>query len=98
MRLRKWIAYLMVCFVLEMCVGTVENLEPTYMPDRVSFWMNCETSGCPAGSISSWISPNKDNVKAVYSTLLAAVISGRKVRVYYNEGTCTGNYLHLLSQ
>ena len=49
-----------------------------------------------SGTILTWAKDIENN-KVVYSTLIIAIISGRKINLFINEGdtTCTGAYIHL---
>lgn len=78
--------------------GKVTVLEPSYMPGAVSFQMGTGNTTCPAGKWLSWKSADTQNNKAVYATLLAALLAGREVRFHFNDGdtTCKGTLLHLL--
>jgi hypothetical protein len=70
--------------------GHVVNVESTYMPGRARFYLDKGDSACPAGMAIDWWSsnPNKvanaDNTKAAYSTVLAALLSGRTVTAIYD--------------
>jgi hypothetical protein len=95
-------SFLLVTFnanSLEMITGHVKVLEPTYMPNTISFSMTVGTASCPAGTWLKW-NKSEENNKAVFSTLMAALMSGKKVNVYFldNDTTCIGQYLHLLSE
>jgi hypothetical protein len=85
-------------------VGKVTMLESSYMPDGVVFFMDTGTTTCPAGSVIRWVPQrataalNNENNKVVYSTLMAALASGKKIRFYVNDNDpmCQGSFLHLL--
>lgn len=81
-------------------VGKVTFLEVSYMPGTVVFRMDTGSGACPAGAILRWSKPDIENNKAVYSTLLAALASGRKIRFHFESGDamCMGTYLHILSE
>ncbi|ACA85760.1 hypothetical protein Swoo_1472 [Shewanella woodyi ATCC 51908] len=84
---------------LERITGYVKVLEPTYMPNTISFSMSAGTASCPAGSWLKW-SKTEDNNKVAFSTLMAALMSGKKINLYFldNDTTCTAQFLHLLSE
>lgn len=81
----------------EVVTARVTLVEPTYMPNAVSFQIDKPLPSCPLGS---WLTWNKgpDNNRAVYAALLTAMSSGKRVTLYVNNGdtTCTGQYLHVL--
>lgn len=83
---------------LENFSGTVVSLEPTYLPAVVAFRMDTGNATCPAGTQLKWQKADVENNKAVYSTLMAALMSGKKVDFYFNDGdtNCIGAYIHLL--
>lgn len=84
---------------LEMITGTVSDVEPTYLPGAVSFRLNAGNAACPVGKWLMWQNPDPDNNKAVYATLMTALVSGKRVSFFINDGdsNCIGRYLHLLS-
>jgi len=86
-------------WALQSFEGTVKALEPTYLPGTVAFDMDAGNAACPAGKQLRWQKPDVENNKAVYSTVMAALISKNKIRVYINDNdsTCVIQYLHLLS-
>src|SRR5882757_1466875 len=92
------LAYAGTSFALVPLEGTVTILEPTYLPGQVAFQLSTSTSICPAGTWLWWRKASADNNKAAYATLAAALVSGKRVRVYFVEGdtSCTVNNLHLL--
>lgn len=61
--------------------------------------MSVGTASCPAGRWLKW-NKSEENNKIVFSTLMAALMSGNKINLYFsdNDTTCTGQYLHLLSE
>jgi len=81
----------------EVVTARVTLVEPTYMPNVVSFQIDKPFPSCPLGS---WLTWNKgpDNNRAVYAALLSAMSSGKRITLYINSGdtTCTGQYLHVL--
>jgi hypothetical protein len=78
--------------------GKVTVLEPTYLPGFISFQMDSGTGACPTGTWLRWQNPDPQNNKAVYSTLLVALATGKKIRFIMNDGEtgCVGRYLHAL--
>jgi len=94
-------AFMLLAFnsnALETITGKVTVVEATYMPGTVTFRMDTGNSSCPKGKWLKWTKTDENNT-VVYSTLMAALVSGKKINFYINDGdtTCTGTYLHLLS-
>jgi hypothetical protein len=85
-------------FALDGFNGKVNWLEPTYLPAVIKFTMDSGNSTCPAGTVLRWQKPDVENNKLVYSTLMAAMLSGKRVRFHFNDGdtACTGTHLHFL--
>ncbi len=81
-------------------------IEPTYMPAYIIFAIDSAGTGstCEAGGLLKWTPKGATadeklaNVQAIFTTLMTAQASGRKVRVYGNNGTCTVDYLHIMNQ
>lgn len=79
--------------------GHITTVEPTYMPATVQFSMDSGSSLCPVGAWLKWSKTNNiDNNKAVYATLVSAFISGKRIRLYINDGdsNCYGVAMHLI--
>ncbi|OCY34594.1 hypothetical protein BFR75_02520 [Acinetobacter pittii] len=98
--------YLIYCFAsiffvslnanaTESFTGKVVALAPSYMPSYISFQLDSGSSTCPANQWLKWMKSDLDNMKIVYATLLAAISSGKLIRIYVNE-KCEGEYLHIL--
>jgi hypothetical protein len=85
-------------YALERITGKVTIVEPTYLPASISFQMDTGNSTCPKGNWFKW-SKTPENNKFVYSTLMTALVSGKKINFYINDNdsSCKGQYLHLLS-
>jgi len=84
---------------LESATGHVTYLEPTFLPAIVQFTLDSGSASCPAGTYLKWQKSDQSNNKAVYATLMLALSTGRRVRLYINDAdtTCVGQFLHLLS-
>jgi hypothetical protein len=84
---------------LEHFVGKVTYLEPTYMPSTIRFTISGGNSTCPAGKAITWSKTDIENNKITYSTLMAAFMANRSVRIYINDGdsSCKAQYMHLLA-
>ena len=87
---------------LEYISGTVSTVEATYLPRTVTFTFDPSDSTasttCPGGTWLKWSTPDTENNKAVFSLLMTALVSGKKVNFVINDGdtTCVGKYIHLL--
>jgi hypothetical protein len=83
---------------MEQIIGKVTYVEPTYLPAIVQFTIDSGSTSCPVGQYLKWQKSDQSNNKAVYGTLLLALTTGKRVRLYVNDGdtTCTGQYLHVL--
>ena len=81
----------------EVVTARVTLVEPSYMPGAVMFMIDKSLPSCPAGS---WLNWNKgaDNNRAVYASLLSAMMTGKRVTLHINSGdtTCAGKHLHIL--
>ncbi|MFL6603254.1 MAG: hypothetical protein ACJ8R9_18270 [Steroidobacteraceae bacterium] len=88
-----------LCAAYELGVAHVTTLQSTYMPTNVQFTVDTGTASCPAGHWLTWANADKDNNKATYATLLAAVTSGMQIMYYVNNGDtgCTVIFLNILS-
>jgi hypothetical protein len=63
--------------------GMVTKVDVSYMPATILFTLSSGDSHCAAGKTLSYSSANSDTVKAVYSLLLAAMLSGRTLGAFY---------------
>jgi len=63
--------------------GTVKYLEATYMPGVIVFSLSSGDALCPAGTILHYFGAGVDNMKVVYATLLANLMSERQIHSYY---------------
>ncbi|MET1257045.1 hypothetical protein [Aliikangiella maris] len=86
-------------WALENITGKVTFLEPTYLPSTIVFSLDAGNATCPAGTYLKWQKSDVENNKAVYSTLLAAMMSRKRIKFHFNDGDtgCVGTHLHLLS-
>jgi hypothetical protein len=81
---------------VESIVGKVKTLEASYMPTFITFTLDTGSTVCPANKWLVWKNVDKDNNKAVYASLLAAMTTGKSVRFHYADGdtNCNGTYIH----
>ena len=82
---------------LEMVAANVSVVESSYMPATVTFMLTSGTALCPSGRWLVW-QRDAENNKAVYAMLMSAMVSGKKVNVYFDEGDsqCVPKHLHLI--
>lgn len=83
---------------LEQIKGKVTLLEPSYLPGVITFRMDTGSTSCPAGKWLKWQKSEPENNKAVYSTLMAALMADKTIRFYINDGdtNCIGQAVHLI--
>lgn len=63
----------------------ITSIEVSYMPTSIQFFLSAGTAACPAGTRWEYASTNTETVKAMHSTLLAGLLSGRRMTVYYDS-------------
>lgn len=87
-----------ISFALETIRGRVTIVEPTYLPLVVYFQMDTGNATCPLGTWLKWQNSDAQNNRAVYATLMTALMAGKQVNFIIDDGdsTCTGRYIHLL--
>jgi len=82
----------------------INAIIPDYMPDQIRFTVDANIGGCVSGT---WLdrfgsgtdeSTKRENNKIAYSTLLAALMAGKRVNVFVDESTCQVTNLQLSSQ
>jgi len=83
---------------VEYITGKVTILQPTYLPGLVSLQMDSGNATCPAGTWLEWGNPSTENNLAMHSTLMAAMIAGKRIHFIINDGdtSCRGQFVHLL--
>lgn len=83
---------------LEVMVGKVVDLEATYMPGTIAFWLDGGSASCPAGKMLFWRKADQVNNRIVYATLQQAIGTGQRIMFYVAKGDtgCNGLYIHLL--
>ena len=80
---------------------TIRLVQPTYMPNIVSFQVNDSAGACSQGAWLRWEARGDTeaekhaNSNAVYSTLLAAFMAKKTVRIYGVNENCRVDFLHL---
>jgi hypothetical protein len=61
---------------LQVIEGRVVQIEATYMPTRIPFFLSGGNATCPAGTPLYWTNNSQENTKAIYATLMSAFVSG----------------------
>ena len=81
----------------EIALAKVSLVESSYMPIRVTFILSGGTTSCPAGTWLNW-QRDAENNKAVYAMLMSALVSGKQVRVFFDDGdtNCVPKFMHLV--
>jgi hypothetical protein len=81
---------------LETAQAHVTQVEATYMPAEITFWVDTGTTSCPTGSLIKWINGSPDNVKSVFAMLIAALNSGNRIQYFVNNGdtTCQAQFIY----
>lgn len=84
---------------LQSMEGHVTSIETTYMPGAIALRLDVGTALCPVGKALWWATPAHDatNVSTVYSTMLAALLSGKKVTfiVEDTDSGCSGLFFYI---
>jgi len=66
--------------VLEAITRKVTKLEATYFPGAVTFTMDVGNTTRSVGTWLKWQNTNQENNKAVYSTLMVTMLSGKRIK------------------
>lgn len=84
---------------IEWIRGKVMSMESTYLPGEMQFVLDGGSVSCPAGKVIKWRKSDLENNKMIYSTLLAAMLSGRTIQVVVNDNdtNCVGQYIYILN-
>lgn len=92
------LAYSGSAHALEGITGRVTRVEATGMPTWIKFTLDTGNATCPAGGWVQWVNSSTDNNKAVYAMLTAALVSGKQIAFFFNDGdtTCNGAFIHIV--
>lgn len=80
----------------------VTVVEGSYLPEQVPFQIDLPAGNCISGSWLSWVIRGTDsparyiNAQAVFSVLLTAKGSHRRVKIFGNNAECAVEYIHLI--
>lgn len=83
--------------------GHVIDLESTYVPIEIPFYSDGGTPACPSGTMLHYLPQSADqesklaNIQANLSILATALASGKKVRLFGNNGSCAILFVHILA-
>lgn len=99
---KKWVALLCLlsasgsAHALQSFAGKVRKIEATYMPTQMYFTLSEGNTACPAGKQLVWAGSAENN-KAIYSTLLSALSTGKNIRFIMddNDQSCVGRFLYI---
>jgi hypothetical protein len=78
----------------------VTGIEGSHIPISLNFLVDQAGGSCAAGTYLSWIvqgpdpSSQADNVKAVFTQLITAKVTGQTVALYGNNSGCTVGAIH----
>lgn len=104
--------YVALFFVFAMCVlfnsanaiqwikGKVTGIEVTYLPVTLYFFLDTGNTACPAGKAMKWESASTENNKAIHSTVLAAMLAGKKLNIVINDNdtNCVVRFIYILNE
>lgn len=78
----------------------VTAMEVTYMPTKLLFSLDSGNTACPAGKMMLWENASAENNKVIHSTVLAAMLAGKKVHVVINDNdtNCVVRYVYILNE
>ena len=81
----------------EIVLAKVSLVESTYMPGQIAFQLSGGTASCQAGRWLFW-QRDAENNKAVYAMLMSALVSGKQVRIFFNDGdtNCVPMHMHMV--
>jgi hypothetical protein len=105
MKLKSWLAAVLLASLslnahaLEEIVGKVNFVEASYMPVAITFQLSGTSSAsCPPGTVFTWGKSDMSNNKAVYASLIAAMMAGTSVRIYVDPANtgCAPQFIHFL--
>lgn len=84
---------------IEWIRGKVTSIESTYLPGSMQFVLDGGSTSCPAGKVLKWQKSDLENNKMVYSTILAAMLSGKTIQLVVNDNdtNCIGQYIYILN-
>ena len=102
----RYFFVLTVCFfcssanAVQWIKAKVTGIEVTYMPGSLRFSLDAGNTACPAGTQMVWQNPSADNNKVIHSTVLAAMLAGKKLNIVINDNdtTCVVRYVYILNE
>lgn len=80
--------------------GNVTAIEVTYMPATLFFYLDAGNAACPAGKAMKWESTSTENNKVIHSTVMAAMLAGKKLNVVINDNdtSCVVRFIYILNE
>ncbi|MEO7496584.1 MAG: hypothetical protein ABIT83_11440 [Massilia sp.] len=85
-------------FALQMATGKVTSIEATYLPYVFMFKLDAGTSLCAAGSTMEWRNEDLSNNRSVYATVMAALIAGKSIMVYFDDAApCRAQFIYIVA-
>ncbi|HTF98255.1 MAG TPA: hypothetical protein VL995_19105 [Cellvibrio sp.] len=98
-----WVLAFFICSnanAIQWIKGKVTAIEITYMPGTLVFSLDAGNTACPTGKAMKWQHSSVDNNKVAHSTVLAAMLAGKKLHVVIedNDTNCVVKYLHILNE
>lgn len=80
--------------------ANVTQVEASYAPAILPFYLNAAAGNCPSGSALQWdpvvdASYRSQNFQAILSVLMTAMATGRKVRLF-GTNNCKVQYMYLI--
>jgi hypothetical protein len=102
----RYVLVLAVCFLcnsanaVQWIKGKVTGIEVSYMPVTLFFSLDTGNTACPAGKTMKWESASTENNKVIHSTVLAAMLAGKKLNIVINDNdtTCVVRYIYILNE
>jgi hypothetical protein len=78
----------------------VTAVEVTYMPAKLLFSLDSGNTACPAGKMMLWENASAENNKIIHSTVLAAMLAGKKLNIVINDNdtNCVVRYVYILNE
>jgi hypothetical protein len=103
--MKKLIGLLLLSFccsanAIQWIKAKVTSIEVTYMPGALAFYLDSGNTACPAGKAMRWENASTENNKIIHSTVLAAMLAGKKLNVVINDNdtNCIVRYIYILNE
>jgi hypothetical protein len=103
--MKKIIGLLLLCAccsanAVQWIKAKVTSIEVTYMPTTLYFYLDSGNTACPVGKAMKWENASAENNKIIHSTVLAAMLAGKKLHVVINDNdtNCVVRYVYILNE